>query len=253
MTDHNTTIEKKPFYFERILWIAAIATLLALYIRSCGNGAQPNAFAEKMMKEKAADSIKRVEERKQYQDSLKEINGREQLQESIIASQFRNLKIAEKRIDDLFDSHNKTQIFNTKDDGFYTVPQKYVSDCDTCFALLKSGRDSVRQYIHERDELDNLYKKDTALKGEYIAWLSKSNDEYAHQIIKWFNAYTKDTKPKSHLYAGAKISGNVITPFNQVGGMLNFLDKKGRMFTVGGGIQVQNSWYGELGISIRIF
>lgn len=233
--------------------ILMIGVGVVLLVKQCNSVPPRNAFAEKMMKEKTADSIKRVEERKVFQDSLREINGREQLHEIIINEQAKNLKILDNRIDKFLATSENLPAPIPFDSTSSIVSNEQIRQCIECKVLLKDGRDSVKQYVHERDELDNLYKRDTKLLGEHISRLDKMLDQSENAVTKWTDKYKKDTQPKYHLYAGSKISGNLITPFNQVGGMLNFLDKKGRMFTVGGGLQTQASWYGELGISIRIF
>lgn len=252
MNEQQFIIKGKNYSTVLIIIIFVLIGML-LYMSKCKRGAQPNAFAEKMMKEKTADSIKRVEERKQYQDSLREINGKLQLHESIISSQFANLKLAEKRIDKLLEDQKNLPAPIPFDSTSSIVSNHWIENCAECFVSLKNGRDSVKQYIHERDELDNLYKNDTALKGRRISQLESDIDFKDNKFASLLHTYVIDTKPKSHLYAGSKVSGNLITPFNQVGGMLNYLDKKGRMFTVGGGLQTQGSYYGEIGISIRIF
>lgn len=238
--------------------LIAIAIGVMILMKQCGGHGAAVAALKKQrdsLEKSEANAWTTVNElNRKFADTIRLIDGMRQLALVNAGVTERNLAAAEKRIDQILKDHKPVVV--NKDTGNVIVDVDYVNNCESCIDELGKGKDSVHKYIKQRDSIDGLSRMQVMLYKKQTNELQQSIDR-EHSLFNALNLVAKDAIkkaiPHSHLYAGTKVSGSLITPFNQVGGMLNFLDKKGRMFTVGGGLQVQGNYYGELGISIKLF
>lgn len=238
--------------YQNIFYILIIAGLLTvLWWKSCNGNHHPNALAEKLQKQITTDSIERIEERKVYQDSLKDIRGQMQLQLILNAEHEANLSKLDKRIDQLLTDHNNLPAPIPFDSGSSIVSNRWLDACSGCFVALKNGRDSVKLYISERDKLDNLYKKDTALRGRRIDTLEANINKKDIALKGLLARYVKDTKPKASLSGGLMYQYSPVV--SDIGVYLTFRTRKQKEFGIQGGGNTLSSYFVGIRAGAKIF
>jgi len=133
---------------------------------------------------------------------------------------------------------------------------RYFATCDSLGNIVIVQEGQINEMLEQLAQTDSLMLYEVSIRDEVIELLQGKFVTCDSNLIAErgrFNKLYTTLRPRGQVWAGAEISGSAITPFNQAGVVLSYVPKSGsKMFSVGGGLQVQGGYYVKIGAQFKL-
>ena len=242
----------KQYLTFKNLFIAVCLVIIAiLLLRGCRGTTDRAKELKKISDSVAASYSKRIGEfdtrEKQLKDSL-----------ALVKLKSDSATLERNRASSLLRQSNSRaaelalKLANAKKDNDTTI---YVLACDSLGNIVTSQEDLIAELMTAIEQTDSLMVYETSIRDQVIELLQNKfvacDSAYGGEK-KRFNQLYADLRPRNAIFIGGEISGSAITPFNQVGVVGSLLSKGGKLYQVGGGLQVTGGYYIKIGASFKI-
>lgn len=243
---------KPAISYKNIIYIAIILGLLViLWWQSCGGNHGIDPQVAKWREQSTQDSIRLANKIKSIEDSLKDIQGEKELADSMLSDAAKDLKKMFVQNEKLKAEHDKEPAPIPISDSEDIVTDKYVKNCDQCFASLIRMEDTVKAAKRIVDKLGEIHQRQLELKDSEIKVYKNVTAFNKSKYDDLLDKYAKLGKGKASVSMG--IEYNYSPSVSEVGAYLLFRTRKGSEVGAGIGGNTMSSWYFSIRAGQKIF
>lgn len=241
----------KYLTFKNVLLAVAFIIIAILLLRGCGG----KGDEAKRLKEES-DAAKA-----RYESKIKSLDAELAIKKdsmNTLAGERQAAVLERNRTASLLSQSNSkaVQLANRIKSLTGQDPIVIVEPCDSLADIVINQEGMIKEMENWIDQTDSLMMYEVSIRDEVIVLLQDKFVTCDSNLIAErarFNQLYKTLKPKGQVWLGGEISGSAITPFNQAGVVVSYVPKKGsKMYSVGGGLQVQGGYYIKIGAQFKL-